>query len=174
MNILFLDFDGVLNSKLHFLMQKEMPKVPGADTLVDADLFRMKRDVNKNNMWALKYVLTNVPDLKIVISSAWRNFYDMESFKELFEMFDMDGKRIIGKTPKKFSSERIHEIHEYLDEHKGITKWLALDDHVIFNLGDCDKVNEVLTDSWVGLTMPDAVKIIKHFKPDFKEPEILI
>ena len=183
MKILFLDVDGVLNSKQHFLAIKGF-KVPGADTLSDADLFAMKRDVAAQNMWVLGYILDQVPDLKIVISSAWRLHYDIESFKELFKIYKLDGSRIIGKTPKKLSSERAHEIREWLNEcnvtnllegnRDSCERWLAVDDHVIFDLGDNMKSNEFLTDSWVGLTMHDAFKIIKHFHPEYLPPVILI
>jgi hypothetical protein len=174
MNILFLDVDGVLSSKQHLLVTKDV-KVP--EDVSDPDLFTMKRDTNINNMWVLGYILDKVPDLKIVISSSWRLHYDIESFKELFKIYKLDGDRIIGKTPKRFSSERVHEIHEWLDDNSMVNwtdKWVALDDHPIFNLEDPDKANEVLTDSWVGLSLPDAFKVIKHFKPDFKDPVIMI
>ena len=175
--VIFLDFDGVLNSKLHFLANADLPKI-SANTLSDADLFQMKRDVNVNNMWTLGFILDQVPDLKIVISSAWRLHYDIESFKELFKIFKLDDTRIIGKTPKKLSSDRSHEIHLWLEEYKELhhkqVDFIAVDDHVIWNLGDSHKKREVLTDSWVGLTMHDAFKIIKHFKPEFKEPEMHI
>lgn len=177
MRVMMLDFDGVLNSKQHFLATKGF-KVPGADTLNDADLFRMKSDVNANNMWVLRFIMDQVPDLKIVISSAWRSFYSLESFKELFKIYKLDGDRIIGVTPKKFSSERIHEIHMWLDDyvelHHKQPDWVALDDHAIFNLGDPEKVREFLTDSWVGLTMQDAFKIVQHFHPEYQPPVILI
>ena len=173
MNILFLDVDGVLNSNQNFLATKDI-KVYPADTLNDADLFAMKRDTNSNNMWVLDYILDKVPDLKIVISSSWRNHYDIESFKELFKIYGLDGNRIIDKTPIRLSSERVHEIHMWLDDNKDVKKWAALDDHVIFNLEDPDKANEFLTDSWVGLTMHDAFDVIKHFNPEFKEPVIMI
>jgi len=173
-----LDFDGVLNSKQHFLALKEQGKPLGKDTLEEADLECMKRLTNSNNFWCLKYILANVPDLKIVISSAWRNHFKLEQFKELFKHYGLDGERIIDKTPKRFSSERVHEIHEWLDVYYELKRekisWAAIDDHVIFNLEDSDKANEFLTDSWVGLTMNDAFKIIKYFKSDFKEPEIAI
>jgi len=176
MNILFLDVDGVLNSKQHFLATKVV-KVPGTDTLVDADLFAMKKDTNSNNMWCLGYILDKVPDLKIVISSSWRNHYDLESFKELFKICKLDGDRIIGKTPRRFSSTRSSEIHEYLadlNDHITDINWVAIDDHEIFLLEETDRKNQILTDNWVGLTLLDAFKVIKHFNPNFKEPEILI
>ena len=177
MKILFLDVDGVLNSKQLFLANKDK-KIVGKDTLEKADFEYMKEATSAHNFWCLKYVLDTVPDLKIVLSSAWRNHFEMEQFKELFKHYGLDGEKIIDKTPRRFTSERMHEIHMYLDDKRdeGITdiKWAAIDDHVIFNLEDPDKVNEYLTDPWIGMTMQDAFKIIKHFKPDFKEPEIWI
>jgi len=175
--VLFLDFDGVLNSRQHVLATKAI-KVPGADTMADANLFRMKLDVNKNNIWVLGYILDQVPDLKIVISSAWRLFYHMEDFAELFKLLKLDHTRIIGKTPKKMSSERCHEIRMWVDEytelHHKQVDFLAVDDHVIWDITQEFKDREILTDPWVGLTMHDAFKIIEHFRPDFKEPEVLI
>jgi hypothetical protein len=177
MKIIFVDIDGVLNSKQHFLMTKDFKTYP-SDTLQDADLFAMKRDTNTNNIWVLGYILDQLPDLKIVISSSWRNHYDIESFKELFKIYKLDDTRIIGKTPKKFSSERHSEIRMWLDDweeinHKKVD-FLAVDDHVIWDLNHEFKDREILTDGWVGLTMHDAFKIIKHFNPEFKEPEIYI
>jgi hypothetical protein len=174
MNVIFVDFDGVLNSKQHFLMVKEK-EVKGKDTPKEADLEFMKSNTNPNNMWCLKYILDNVPNLKIVLSTSWRNHFEINLFKELFQFYGLDAERIIGKTPKKFSSERVHEIHMWLDDqlHSPDT-WVALDDHPIFQLEYRDKQNEYLTDSWVGLTILDSFKIIKHFNKDFKEPVILI
>jgi len=202
MKVLFLDFDGVLNSIQHFLATKDF-KIRGTDTLNDADLLRMKHDVNVNNMWVLGYILSKVPDLKIVISSAWRLHYSLDQFRELFRMYKLDDSRIIDKTPKKLSSERYHEIMLWISdiEHPESelhdcpvdisdgpcgechnaedlaeqVDYIALDDHPIFQLEDPDREkHEVLTDPWVGLTMNEAFRIIKHFKPDFEEPYIAI
>jgi hypothetical protein len=138
----------------------------------------MKHDINRNNMWVLGYIMDQVPDLKIVISSAWRVFYNMEDFVELFKIFNLDGSRIIGKTPKKLSSERHTEIRMWVDDytelHHKEVDFLAVDDHVIWDLTSEFKEREVLTDPWVGATMHDAIKIIKHFRPDYQEPEILL
>jgi len=177
MKVLFLDFDGVLNNKQHMLATKEV-KTPDANDLNDAELFAMKRDIAQQNIWVLGFILDQLPDLHIVISSAWRTYYELESFKELFRIFQLDPTRIIGKTPKRFSSERIHEIHMWLEDWEEVNQkkvdWVAVDDHVIFNLEDEDKVREFLTDGWTGLTMRDAFAIIRHFNPDYKEPGIMI
>lgn len=168
MRVLFCDFDGVLNSKQHFLAIASK-KIKGADTLNDANLFAMKRDINPNNIWVLDYILKQVPDLKIVISSAWGAHYSISEFKELFKIFKLDHKRLIGITPRKISSSRCNEINwwiaEYEETHHDKVDWVAVDDHIIFNLDDKDKFREHLTDPWVGLTMRDAEKIIRHFYP---------
>lgn len=173
MQVLFLDFDGVLNSKQHFMMTKHDDMQTAEDKDL-ADFFMMKHQTNVNNMWVLGYILKQLPDLKIVISSAWGRFYTLDQFKRLFTHYKLDETRLIGITPRKMSSNRCNEIHWWLEENPpaaGETaKWIALDDHEIFDVNEYDMVNQHLTDSWVGVTMNDAFKIIKHFKPSFKEP----
>lgn len=196
MKVLFLDFDGVLNSKQHFMMTKH----EGIQTAEDkdlADFLMMKHQTNVNNMWVLGYILTKLPDLKIVISSAWGKFYNLDQFKRLFKSYELDETRLIGITPRKFSSYRCNEINWWLKEQNEMEEhdcpletsagpcaihdafkarkpveiqWLALDDHEIFQLNDPELVNQHLTDSWVGVTMNDAFKIIKHFDPKFRAP----
>ena len=178
MKVLFTDFDGVLNNKQYLMTLKELYNTPDTDSLSDADLFTMKREVAVQNMWILGFILDQLPDLKIVISSSWRLHYDLESFKDLFKIFKLDGSRIIGKTPKKFSSERVHEINMWVDDyeetHQDKVDFMTIDDHTIFNVEDPDKVRELTTDGWTGITMHDAFKIITHFKPDFEEPVFFI
>jgi hypothetical protein len=176
MKVIFLDFDGVLNSKQNFLMTAKV-KIKGASSPDAADYLAMKRDTNANNMFVLKYILEQVPDLRIVISSAWRLHYRLDQIADLFQYYKIDDSRMIGKTPKKFSSERMHEIHMWLDDQKekGIeVDWVALDDHPIFMLEDPDKAREFLTDPWTGVTMQDAFKIIKHFNPNYHQPIMMI
>ncbi len=196
MQVLFLDFDGVLNSKQHFMMIKN-DKVAYHEDKEFNDYLVMKQQTNINNMWVLGFILKSLPDLKIVISSAWGKFYGLDQFKRLFKHYKLDPERLIGITPRKMSSYRCNEIHWWLssvnepDEHlcpkeTGATEcdtckvndarvhvdiqWIALDDHEIFALDEPDIKNQHLTDSWVGVTMNDAFKIIKHFNPKFIAP----
>jgi len=173
MNVLFLDFDGVLNSKQHYLATKDF-KIKGASSPDAADLLRMKHDVNSNNMWVLGYILKQLPELKIVISSAWGLHYDVEQFKELFRMFKLDDSRILGITPRKMSSYRCNEVRWWLADNPDVTNWITVDDHTIFQIEDPEKLNEYTTDSWIGLTMRDAFKIIQHFNPSYTEPVLFI
>jgi hypothetical protein len=175
MMVLFLDFDGVLNSKQHFMMADDKGAAHYDGDLDFADYMDMSQNVNANNMWVLRYILSQLPDLKIVVSSAWGKFYSLDRFKLLFRRFRLDESRLIGITPRKISSQRRDEIRWWLDLQGEKTPgeriaWLALDDHEIFQLGEADKKNEYLTDSWVGVTMNDAFKVIRHFDPDFIAP----
>lgn len=173
MKVLFLDFDGVLNSKQHYMATKDV-NVKGVEDPAFADLLWMKHNVNHNNMWVLDYILKQLPDLKIVISSAWGAHYDVEQFKQLFRAFKLDDSRIIGITPRRMSSSRDHEVHWWLEANPDTTEWITVDDHIIFTFEDPDKKNEYTTDSWIGLVMPDAFKIIKHFNPNYKAPELFV
>lgn len=184
MQVLFLDFDGVLNSKQHFMMIRN-DRIKGVEDPELADFLLMKQGVNVNNMWVLGYILRQLPELKIVISSAWGLHYDLDQFKRLFKAFKLDETRLIGITPRKLSSYRCNEINWWLEEQKetkfdedhnvvstnGLDiQWIALDDHEIFRLDEPEINNQHLTDSWVGVTMNDAFKIIKHFNPNYREP----
>ncbi len=173
MRVLFLDIDGVCNSKQHFMATKDF-KIRNAHTLSDADLFAMKRDVNPNNMWVLDFILKQLPDLKIVISSAWGHHYSLEQFQELFKIFKLDETRLIGITPRRLSSSRNNEVRWWLEANPYATEWITVDDHIIFNLEDPEKKNEYTTNAWTGLTMPDAFHIIRHFNPKYLPPELFI
>lgn len=173
MQVLFLDFDGVLNSKQHFMMIKNVV-VQDAKYPETTEFLESKLMLNPNNMWVLGYILKELPDLKIVISSAWGKFYDLDYFKLLFKAFELDESRLIDITPRKLSSYRCNEINWSLEllteKYNEAIQWIAVDDHEIFNPDEDEFRNQHLTDSWVGLTLLDALKIIKHFDPKFKLP----
>lgn len=166
--VIFLDIDGVLNNAFFFITN---PVGEKPAQLRDNYGF-MKTHVDEQNMKVLKYILEQLPEVKIIISSAWGAHFEVELFNKLLREFKIKSKKVIDITPRKMSSDRCHEIGMSIDDYPSIEKWLAVDDHPIFSLDSPKKPNEYLVDSYVGLTYNDAVKIIKHFKPEWKPMEI--
>lgn len=133
MKILFLDFDGVLNSH-----QSET-------------FWHNKRDQQKweNEMYSswqgslkeylalefcpiavsnLEELMRRVPELKIVVSSTWRYGETVESLKVMFEPFKLISNAIIDVTPNVCPSPRGNEIQAWLDKHPEIDKFVIVDD----------------------------------------------
>jgi DNA recombination-dependent growth factor C len=122
--ILFLDFDGVLHPK-------------GGQRLVHLPIFEK---------------MVRGTDLKIVISSTWREVYSLSKLKSMFSE-DIRPK-IISATPQlpvhTTEYERSEEIHDWL-RLRGNPQWLALDDDIdIFH--PRDRSNVILCNGKAGLT----------------------
>lgn len=171
--VLFLDFDGVLNSRQHLLMIKHEPE-PTADDPETADFLIMVDMLNKNNVWCLKYIMEKVPDLKIVLSTAWRTQFSMENFVKLFNHYGLDGSRIIGMTPKKMSSVRCEEVRMWMADNAFSGTWALVDDHVVFDLQDSHRSHELNTNAWTGMTLEDAFELIHRFDPTFEAPVVVM
>lgn len=132
MRVLFLDFDGVLNS------------------YQSAHFWHSRRDQEQweNNMYRdwggtlkeyiamefcpiafsnLEELCRRVPDLKIVVSSTWRLGETVETLRDILKPSKLIGDRIIGVT-ESFSNVRGNEIQKWLDEHPEVTNYVILDD----------------------------------------------
>ena len=103
MKVLFLDVDGVLNSR-------------------ESTNF-------KNNLWPVDdYMCFLVGKIQldtgcsIVVSSSWRNHPD--GMKKIREKFN----DIIDKTPSMARANRGAEINNWLDKHPEVTRYAILDD----------------------------------------------
>lgn len=113
MKVLFLDIDGVLNSK------KTTEKVGGTGLFkafigLDAGLVAMFKD------WLAAH-----PDVKIVISSTWRLDED------LMDLVCDAGIPYIGVTRNMKNSAR--EVDDWLAAHPEVTAYAILDDIQQFN-----------------------------------------
>ena len=182
--ILFLDFDGVLNSVAYFL---STPKT--VDMFLDVRT-TFKSNLDPHNVKLINYILEQVPDLEIIISSSWGLGYRLPEIRKGLKYAGLKkefAQRIIDITPRKMSSQRCHEVLWAIDdlEEAGWTcnKWLTLDDHVIFptkerGIKEGERLDqrhrEVKTSPLHGLTISDAWQIIKYFKKDFKYPEVYL
>jgi len=131
--ILFLDFDGVLNSIGFFLSTEKT-----VDMFLDVKTtFRSNMDIH--NVKLLNYILDQVPELQIIISSSWGKRYTLPEIRKGLKYVGLKkeyAKRIISITPKKMSSWRCHEVKwavdDLVEEGWTVDKWLTLDDNPIF------------------------------------------
>lgn len=113
MKVLFLDIDGVLNSRE--VIEREQK----ANVIDRAMVERL------NAIW-------RATDCKIVISSTWRLYHTP---RQLIDRLQFNGflGEIIGQTPDLLISEngnRGLEIQSWLHKHPSVTQFVILDDDV--------------------------------------------
>ena len=122
--ILFLDIDGVLNTKATF----------GVDAGLDAERVLMLRDVLKET------------GADIILSSAWRYMgWGVQSpiqqcLRGILPRSDylVFRKALVGATPQEIEGEnRDQNIQRWLDTNSHGDVWVALDDlPIVSNLGE--------------------------------------
>lgn len=116
MKVIFLDFDGVLNSEGSFRHEVRRKNRRISDTL---------NPVACSN---LQYILEQDSSVKIVISSTWRRLHTMVDLQNILNNYGVEAARVIGKTPMVFSGHRGHEIKLWLDENPNVTQYVIIDD----------------------------------------------
>lgn len=147
MNVLFLDYDGVVNTPMWEIIDGK-PKCR----------YNFARDNKVNNYQACQWIseFCEMFDYKIVVTSTWRfsdNYADCLRNGGL-----RDSVEIIGKTRSVFSGSRSDEITAYLIEHPEVERYIIIDDDIVngfgdhfinctqdcgFNISDFDKVIEI-------------------------------
>src|ERR1700722_13054155 len=106
MKVIFLDFDGVLNSQTSFLYEDNRRRVHKEQGVKGP----VNQTLSHQQCAAFQYVLNQYPEVKVVLSTTWRNLYDMEWLKAKLAEYNIDSSRLIGKTPEEFSGNRGIEI----------------------------------------------------------------
>lgn len=135
--ILFLDIDGVLNN-YHMRNFGEIFSKPCCE--------------------ALNTLLKRRPDLKVVISSAWRTWGTAYMQDILLKNgVDASKDRVIDCTGKE-QGERGYQIQCWLDRNPGVTNMVIIDDES--DMGPL-LTHLVKTNRYVGLTSADADKAIE-------------
>lgn len=111
MKVIFLDFDGVLNSNKYFINSTENQPF----FLEDEKMELLKNIINETNA-------------KIVLSTSWREIWgiDLEISKKLKEYFDSYNIDIFDVTPC-INYNRVDEINFWIKQHK-IRSFVILDD----------------------------------------------
>lgn len=119
MNVLFVDFDGVVNTPM-WEMRNDKPICR----------YGMPNDNKVNNYQAVQWLseFCQKYDYKIVVTSTWRMD---DNYKEcLINGGLREGIEILGCTDILHTS-RAEEIAKYLKEHKEIDNFIIVDDEPI-------------------------------------------
>lgn len=126
MKACLLDIDGCLNFADY-----------GVDIYYDK-YYGKKVALDDECIERLKRLLERFPDLKIIWSTDWRfleNDYWYEwkhPLKHLEEIYPWLRERVAGKTPKKMSSERWHEVKWWLDDNSAKIDGYVIIDDIVF------------------------------------------
>lgn len=158
--IIFLDIDGVLNTKeWHSRMTKDTPKDEFGYTFDPVAVANLAHIINETGA-------------SIVISSSWK-FYGVPKLRQMWKIRKLPGT-ILDITPNTISDEMLlnanldemelgvcrgNEIKEWLSRHKDeVSNYVIIDDYD--DLLPEQKDHAVLTDSLIGITDFDAKKAI--------------
>lgn len=132
--VLFLDIDGVLNSKIYY---KYIYKPEDGGSRFDPYcVILVKRLIEEFS-------------LKIVISSTWRNGVVNKLMRELNEHHLIDFLHADWYTPIVRSASRGEEIKLWLDNHPEVKDYIILDDNE--NLLDHQISRFVKTSTYLGM-----------------------
>jgi len=148
--VLFLDIDGVLNSKQSARYYKRQGKRP----------YKNLCPIASSN---LQFLMELIPDIKIVISSTWRISSSLGELRKLLNCVGIPKESVIGVTPKGSDRgiERGHEIQGWLDLHTDVKNFVILDDDSdMLHLSD----HLIQTETSHGLMYEDMLKIVNKFK----------
>ena len=109
MRVLFLDIDGVLNSRQSVEYFKQI------------NFHEYQKMLCPIAMANLKYLIKTY-DLKIVVSSTWRKS------RTVAELADILGLEVYDKTGVLPGQERGEEIKQWLEQHLEVTDFVIVDD----------------------------------------------
>jgi hypothetical protein len=165
MQILFTDIDGCLNSA------QSAELYYGFNQKDKSDFVTFKSDLGPGCRSSefcpiavsnYNYILKEIPDLKVVISSYWRVGKSIDELKEIFTWLGLPADRIIDKTPILSAVQRGIEITTWLSKNPEVTEYAVIDDD-----DDMESVKPGAffhLDNYVGLTYRDSQKIIKYYR----------
>ena len=172
-----LDFDGLLNNEKELIRRTKNKTYPNYTDLK----FRSKD--NLDEFWASEMCWENfqpiiklfnqIPNLKIVLSTSWRNMHSTEDWNYQFSLIEGWNFETIDRTPKVYSEElydiiggykssscRGIEIQKWLDKNSDIVdKYCILDDEPDMLISQQN--NFIQTDRNVGFTENDIERVMK-------------
>lgn len=138
MKVLFLDFDGVLNSHQsatfwHSRRDQEQWENDMYSSWTGTLKEYIAHDFCPIALSNVEELCRRVPDLKIVVSSTWRLGETVETLKKILAPAKVVADAIIDVTPHfRYRGgddvDRGHEIQDWLNRHPEVTHYVILDD----------------------------------------------
>lgn len=142
--VLFLDFDGVLNSR-EWMLRRSAWSSPGPR--LDTEAVERLNDV------------LDETGAVVVVSSSWRNDAPVDDLRGVLESNGFDGE-VVGKIRNLRSAERRGDvIREWIDEHPDISGYAVVDDIPEAVVGPIPTGNVVETSYDTGLTDEKAEEL---------------
>lgn len=180
MKVLFLDIDSVLNHSTY----AESLYCGKGNEFAGSQLVADGIPLCKDNIDALKHILSNVPNLKVVWATDWRlstePIYEGWQNPRIWLESQLWFKDVVvGNTPKKMSSTHYEEIRMWFKENEFIKKhqtcdwmrrtYIDVDDFAILDDYASNAMfsyfKEHFFQCWwdLGLTMDIASKVVDYF-----------
>lgn len=147
---IFLDVDGVLNSK------STTARSPRGFVFVDDEKVQLVKSI------------VDTTGAQLILSSDWRfewnredESYNGDDFNALRALFQKNGMDFIDHTGEyHFNWTRGRELFSYLRAHPNISNYIIIDDDISILHNPCMVAHAILTDTSVGLTEIDAAAAI--------------
>lgn len=172
--VIFLDFDGVLNSVRNAVADGCIINAGKAkkNALLGHKVYSGFDPVAV----ALVYRFIVQADAYVVVSSAWRKTFSLAALRDMFvDEFGWDASRIIDMTGSNNTSYGIrgHEVQQWIDDNTaGIRnfQYIIIDDNSDFL--DHQMKYLIKTDPYEGLLYRDYCKALKLF--NIEEGEVVL
>lgn len=143
---LFLDIDGVFNSIEHNLV-------------FEKSNWELSQEAIKRFNYVLYYLQLDY-NVKIIISSTWRNHHSLQVIKDFFNASGFNYSNLIMDVTEDLDTKRGTEIKKYVEDNN-VINYVIIDDMNEFleeQLSHFIHVNNVC-----GFTIFDGIKILDYF-----------
>lgn len=166
MKVIFLDFDGVLNSEGSFVYEDRRRnewKLQGIKGPVNETLC----NVCTSNF---QMILDKFPEVKVVISSTWREMFSLDWLKDKLAEYRIDSSRVIDVTPIDHrKGDRGKEIQDWLDKHPEVTHYIIIDDND-WGIRNIHGFYRFIQTSWeTGMTVSHVEEAMEKLKTPKKD-----
>lgn len=151
MKIIFLDFDGVMDTARYELILRISGRlsVDAYGTIFDPEC-----------VWSLRQIIDKT-GAKIVVSSSWKDLLSFEELLDMWEKRDLPGE-VIGTTPYTLECRnRGDEIDLWLKECQEECQYVILDDIDGSNFNEHQLERLVVVDTVKGLDEVAAERAVR-------------